>query len=56
MNPDENRLFEALLDDSKMSEPVDLNKISEAIIGCSLKVGNTLGCGFLEKVYESTSV
>ncbi|MFN6964281.1 MAG: GxxExxY protein [Pyrinomonadaceae bacterium] len=30
-----------------------LNEISERIIGCAFKVGNTLGCGFLEKVYEN---
>lgn len=53
MNPDDNNLFEALLDDTLTSERVDLNKISEAIIGCSFKVGNALGCGFLEKVYEN---
>ena len=28
-------------------------KITETIIGCAFKVGNTLGCGFLEKVYEN---
>ena len=30
-----------------------LNKLSEKIIGCAFKVHNTLGCGFLEKVYEN---
>jgi GxxExxY protein len=30
------------------------NEISEAIIGCSYTVSNTLGCGFLEKVYENS--
>ena len=30
-----------------------LNKITERIIGCAYKVGNTLGSGFLEKVYEN---
>ena len=30
-----------------------LNKISEIIIGRAYKVSNTLGCGFLEKVYEN---
>lgn len=29
------------------------NKLSEKIIGCAFKVHNTLGCGFLEKVYEN---
>ncbi len=30
-----------------------MNKISEAIIGCAYAVGNALGNGFLEKVYEN---
>ena len=29
-----------------------LDWITEKIIGCAYKVSNTLGCGFLEKVYE----
>lgn len=35
-----------------MSED-ELNKIGEMIIGCSYAVGNMLGNGFLEKVYEN---
>jgi GxxExxY protein len=34
----------------------DLNLITEKIIGCSHKVGNALGCGFLEKVYANALV
>ena len=30
-----------------------LNRISQRTIGCALTVSNTLGCGFLEKVYEN---
>ena len=30
-----------------------LDKITERIIGCIYKVSNTLGSGFLEKVYEN---
>jgi GxxExxY protein len=30
-----------------------LNELSERIIGCAYKVSNTLGYGFLEKVYEN---
>jgi GxxExxY protein len=37
-----------------MSE--DKDKLTEIIIGCAFKVSNTLGCGFLEKVYENTLV
>jgi len=31
----------------------DINKITEKIIGCTYAVSNTLGSGFLEKVYEN---
>jgi GxxExxY protein len=30
-----------------------LNKLSERIIGCAFTVSNSLGVGFLEKVYEN---
>ena len=30
-----------------------LNEISGRIIGCAYAVANSLGCGFLEKVYEN---
>jgi GxxExxY protein len=33
-----------------------MNDLTEKIIGCAYKVGNTLGCGFLEKVYENALV
>jgi len=33
-----------------------LNSMTEKIIGCAFKVSNTLGCGFLEKVYENALV
>jgi GxxExxY protein len=29
------------------------NKITEAVIGCAIKVSKSLGTGFLEKVYEN---
>ncbi len=32
---------------------MNINKITENIIGCAFTVLNTLGCGFLEKVYEN---
>ncbi len=31
----------------------ELNQITKRIIGCAYTVANTLGCGFLEKVYEN---
>jgi GxxExxY protein len=30
-----------------------LKPLTEKIIGCMFKVANSLGCGFLEKVYEN---
>ena len=39
MNADEHRL--------------KLDQITEKIIGCAYTVANSLGCGFLEKVYEN---
>ena len=39
MNADERRL--------------EINGITEAVIGCVMQVSNTLGSGFLEKVYEN---
>lgn len=37
----------------KLLELEKLNPITEKIIGCSYTVSNTLGNGFLEKVYEN---
>ncbi|MGB7160321.1 MAG: GxxExxY protein [Tepidisphaeraceae bacterium] len=30
-----------------------MNEITEAVIGCAYRVGNELGVGYLEKVYEN---
>jgi len=32
---------------------MELNEITEKIIGCAYTVSNTLGSGFLEKVYKN---
>ena len=32
----------------------EINQLTEKIIGCSYKVSNTLGIGYLEKVYENS--
>ena len=32
---------------------MDMNSITGAIIGCAFRVSNSLGTGFLEKVYEN---
>jgi GxxExxY protein len=34
-------------------DEAELNRLSKTIIGCALTVANTLGSGFLEKVYEN---
>jgi len=31
----------------------EIDKITERIIGCAYKVSNTLGIGFIEKIYEN---
>ncbi|HUT75435.1 MAG TPA: GxxExxY protein [Armatimonadota bacterium] len=31
----------------------ELDETTDRVIGCALKVGNALGCGFLEKIYEN---
>lgn len=51
MNTDKNILLSSLFEVD--SENDELNALSEIIIGCAFKVGNALGCGFLEKVYEN---
>jgi len=35
---------------------MDTDKIAESIIGCAMAVSNTLGAGFLEKVYENALI
>ena len=44
MNADEHRLEDA---------NTEMNAITERVIGCAYRVHNSLGCGFLEKVYEN---
>ncbi len=34
---------------------MEVNEITEKIIGCVYKVSNTLGCGFIEKVYQNST-
>ena len=36
-----------------MKKEGEINQITEKIIGCAYNVSNTLGAGFLEKVYEN---
>ena len=35
---------------------MDLNSLTEAVIGAAFEVSNTLGAGFLEKLYERALV
>ena len=53
MDTDNSSLLKQLFDNSHPVDREKINKITEAIIGSSYKVGGTLGCGFLEKVYEN---
>jgi len=36
-----------------IKDKVYYDSLTELIISCAFKVSNTLGCGFLEKVYEN---
>ncbi|MCC6328389.1 MAG: GxxExxY protein [Acidobacteria bacterium] len=47
----ENELLANLFSDASTKLPP--SEVTEKIIGCAFKVSNTLGCGFLEKVYEN---
>lgn len=49
MDTDKSEILKSLFD-NKIDE---INKITQKIIGCSYTVSNSLGCGFLEKVYEN---
>jgi len=53
MNTDRKSLLSSLSEEGDCDSNAELNAMSEIIIGCAFKVGNTLGCGFLEKVYEN---
>lgn len=49
--------FDALLDPNRRFASFgEINPITEKIIGCSYSVSNSLGPGFLEKVYENALV
>ena len=34
-------------------DDIEINKITEKVIGCAYQVSNSLGIGFVEKVYEN---
>lgn len=39
--------------DAKHADEASLNELSRQVIGCAFAVLNTLGAGYLEKVYEN---
>jgi GxxExxY protein len=49
MHTDKSELLKSLFD----TDLDKINQITEKIIGCAYTVSNTLGNGFLEKVYEN---
>ena len=51
MDEDKSNLLKSLFETDDSTN--EINKITEIIIGSAFKVANTLGCGFLEKVYEN---
>ena len=44
-------LLNSLFDGNDSGRPA--SELTEKIIGCAFKVSNTLGCGYVEKVYEN---
>ena len=37
-------------------DPWQVDRLTSTILGCGYRVSNSLGCGFLEKVYENALV
>ncbi len=57
MDTDDTKQLDAILDpDRRFASFGEINPITEKIIGCAYTVANTLGPGFLEKVYENALV
>src|SRR6187549_718172 len=56
MDTDKEELFASLFSTDDRTSLGELNVITEKIIGCAFTVGNRLGCGFLEKIYENALV
>jgi len=56
MDTDKKQLFSVFFEDGRADDELDhLNAVSEKIIGCAFKVGNTLGCGFSKKSMKTLS-
>lgn len=57
MDTDKENRYSSLLDPTKrFASFSEINPITERIIGCAYSVSNSLGPGFLEKVYENALV
>lgn len=41
------------MNSDEIKDTEEINELTHCIIGCAMKVSNTLGTGFLEKVYEN---
>jgi len=54
MTTDKHRSTQMGIKMSGSTALAELNPITEKIIGCAYTVSNTLGAGFLEKVYENS--
>lgn len=52
MDTEKSKLLQTILDSDDRADAV-INSITEKIIGSAFTVSNSLGCGFLEKVYEN---
>src|SRR3990172_2588151 len=48
--------FSLLINKEEKMPAQEVNEIAEKIIGCAYTVSNTLGIGFVEKVYENALV
>ena len=57
MDTDKTEPFQTILDPiRRFASFGEINPITEKIIGCAYAVSNSLGPGFLEKVYENALV
>ena len=57
METDGKELISVLFESDRGTErsgEMPSSELTEKIIGCAYNVSNTLGCGFLEKVYENS--
>lgn len=48
--------MDIILNPNMETNKTKLDALTQKIIGCAFEVSNTLGCGFLEKVYERALV